>query len=137
MDTKEGFEITAFKMLLSVLSLIIMIPMVGILTDISFYVTVCIYVLGKFIELVSKITQRQMKLFFIIYMLGVIISIVVAGMCFLGFASTNVDNGITNTLLYNQILLGLATAICFIDVADFILCICKLSYTREKLHQFN
>lgn len=137
MDTKEGFEITAFKMLLSVLSLIIMIPMVGILTDISFYVTVCVYVLGKFIELVSKITQRQIKLFFIIYMLGVIISIVVAGMCFLGFASTDVNNGITNTLLYNQILLGLTTAICFIDVADFILCICKLSYTRKKLHQFD
>lgn len=136
-DTKDGFEIMAFKMLLSVLSLVIMIPMVDTLTDVSFYVSVCVYVLGKFVDLVAKINQRNFKLFFVIYILGLTISIIAAAMCFCGFASTNNTNEITNTLLYNRVLLGLVTAICFVDVSDFVFCICRLSYTRRKLHHFD
>ena len=48
MNTKESFGISAFRMLLSVISLVIIIPMVWNVSDISLYVTVSVYVLGKF-----------------------------------------------------------------------------------------
>ncbi|MDE6421665.1 MAG: hypothetical protein K2K87_14255 [Lachnospiraceae bacterium] len=137
MSTNDSFAIVAFKVLLSIVSLVIMIPLVNNLTDISFYVTVSVYVLGKFIDLVAKISQRQLKIFFIIYIMGVVVSILACAMCFLGFANVDISNGITNTLAYNVILLSLASLICFVDVADFVLCICKLSYTKRKLRQFN
>lgn len=136
MNTKESFPISAFRMLLSVLSLVIIIPMVNNFTDISFYVSVSVYVLGKFIDLIARISQRQMKVFFRIYICGTIFSIVAVAMCFFGFANMNVSNGVSNTLLYNNILLYVTTLICFIDVADFVFCVCKLSYTKKKLHQF-
>lgn len=137
MNTKDNFTISAFRMLLSVLSLVIIIPMMNNLEDISFYVSVSVYVLGKFIDLVAKITQRQLKIFFVVYVLGAVISIVAVAMCFLGFADVGIASGITNTLTYNKILLYVTTGICFVDVADFVFCICKLSYTKGKLHQFN
>lgn len=137
MNTNDSFSISAFKMLLSVLSLVIIVPMIDNLDDISFYVTISVYVLGKFIDLVAKISQRQLKVFFIVYILGVIISIIIVAMCFLGFAYEDVKNGITNTLSYNKCLIYLTTAICFIDIADFVFCICKLNYTKKKLHQFD
>lgn len=137
MNTKDSFTISAFKMLLSVLSLVIILPMVENLTDISFYVTVSVYILGKFIDLIAKISQRQLKVFFIVYILGAVVSMVAVAMCFFAFANTSVSNGITNTLIYNRILLYVTTALCFVDVADFVFCICKLSYTKKKLHQFN
>ena len=111
--------------------------MMNNLEDISFYVSVSVYVLGKFIDLVAKITQRQLKIFFVVYVLGAVISIVAVAMCFLGFADVGIASGITNTLTYNKILLYVTTGICFVDVADFVFCICKLSYTKGKLHQFN
>lgn len=137
MNTNDSFSVSAFKMLFSLLSLVIMIPMVDDLKEIAFYVTISVYVLGKFIDLVAKISQRQLKVFFIIYICGVIVSMLVVAMCFLGFAYADVENGITNTLEYNKCLIYLTTMICFIDVADFVFCICKLNYTKEKLHQFN
>lgn len=137
MNTKDGFTISAFRMLLSVLSLVIILPMVDNLTDISFYVTVSVYVLGKFIDLVAKISQRQLKIFFIVYILGAVVSMVAVAMCFFGFANADISNGVTNTLTYNKILLYVTALICFVDVADFVFCICKLSYTKKKLHQFN
>ncbi len=136
MNTKDGFTISAFKMLLSVVSLAIMLPMVDDLTNISFYVTVNVYVLGKFIDLVSKIMERQRKLFFIIYLIGVVIGMIAVGMCFFAFANTDIANGISFTLPYNYILLVMVTAFCFIDIADFVLCICKLNDTKQRLQQF-
>uniref|UniRef100_UPI004055C3FD hypothetical protein n=1 Tax=Acetatifactor sp. TaxID=1872090 RepID=UPI004055C3FD len=136
MSTKDGFAISSFKMLLSVVSLVIMIPIIGNLKDVSFYVTVCVFVLGKFFELVSKILDRPIKIFFILYLIGVAIGTLAVAMCFLGFASINITNGISNTLTYNYILLGLTAAFCFIDVADFVLCVCKISYTKRRLQQF-
>jgi len=137
MNTKDSFTISAFRMLLSILSLVIIIPMVDNLNDISFYVSVSVYVLGKFIDLVAKITQRQLKIFFVIYIFGAVASIVAVAMCFLVFADVGILSELTNTLIYNRVLLYVTTLICFIDVADFVFCICKLSYTKEKLHQFN
>lgn len=137
MNTNDTFSVSAFRMLISILSLIIMLPMVGNLTDISFYVTVSVYVLGKFLDLSAKISQRQLKIYFVIYIVGVVVSIIIVTMCFFGFACTNVNNGITNTLQYNKVLMFLTTSICFIDVADFVFCIYKLNYTKKKLHQFN
>lgn len=137
MNTKDNFTISAFRMLLSVLSLVIIIPMVNKLEDVSFYVSVSVYVLGKFIDLVAKITQRQLKIFFVVYILGASVSIVVVAMCFLGFANVGTSNELTNTILYNTTLLYATTLICFVDVAEFVFCVCKLSYTKRKLHQFN
>lgn len=136
MNTKDGFTISAFKMLLSIVALVIMLPMVDNLTDISFYVTVSVYVLGKFIELVSKITERQLKIFYVIYITGAIVGMLAVAMCFYAFASTDVSNGISNTITYNWILIIMTIAFCFIDIADFVYCICKLSYTKKKLQQF-
>lgn len=137
MNTKESFGISAFRMLLSVISLVIIIPMVWNVSDISLYVTVSVYVLGKFIDLVAKIYQRQFRIIFDIYVIGVVISIVAVAMCFYGFASVNIPNGITHKMLYNVILIVVTTVICFTDVADFVVCICKLKYTKKKLQQFN
>lgn len=136
MNTKDSFPISAFKMLLSITALAIMLPMVDNLTDISFYVTVSVYVLGKFIELVSKITERQLKVFYIIYIMGTIVGILSVVMCFYAFASTGDSSRVSNTITYNWILMGMTIAFCFIDVIDFIYCICKLSYTKKKLQQF-
>lgn len=137
MNTNDSFSVSSFKMLFSVLSLVIMIPMIDKLDDISLYVTVSVYILGKFLDLVAKISQRQLKVYFIIYIFGVTISIFIVAMCFLGFAYMDVENGLTNTEPYNICLFCFATLICFIDVADFVLCICKLNYTKKKLHQFD
>ncbi len=136
MNTKDSFTISAFRMLLSVLSLVIIIPMVDNLKDISFYVSVSVYVLGKFIDLIAKITQRQLKIFYVVYVWGAVVSMVAVAMCFLGFANVGIANELTNTLTYNRILLYVTTFICFVDVADFVFCVCKLSHTKEKLHQF-
>lgn len=136
MNTKDGFTISAFKMLLSIVALVIMLPMVDNLTDISFYVTVSVYVLGKFIELVSKITERQLKVFFVIYIAGAIVGMLAVAMCFYAFANVDISNGVSNTITYNWILMGMTIAFCFIDIADFVYCICKLSYTKKKLQQF-
>lgn len=136
MNTNEGFSISAFRMLLSMVSLVIIFPMLGNFDDSSFYVSVSVYVLGKFIDLVAKISQRQLKIFFAIYIFGAVVSIAVVAMCFLGFANVDITNGITHTLLYNKIVLGATGFICFVDVADFVYCICKLCYTKNKLHQF-
>lgn len=136
MNTKDGFTISAFKMLLSIVALVIMLPMVDNLTDISFYVTVSVYVLGKFIDLVSKITERQLKVLYFIYIAGVIIGILAVAMCFYAFSSTNSLNSVSNTKTFNWILMGMTTAFCFIDIADFVYCICKLSYTKKKLQHF-
>lgn len=137
MNTKDGFTISAFKMLLSIVSLVIILPMVDHLEDISFYVTVSVYVLGKFIELISKIMERQLKVFYIIYILGAIIGILAVAMCFYAFADTDTSNGISNTITYNWILMIMTIAFCFIDIADFIYCICKLTYTKKKLQQLH
>lgn len=132
MNTNDSFSISAFKMLLSVLSLVIIVPMTDNLNDISFYVIISVYVLGKFIDLVAKISQRQLKIFFVIYIVGIIVSIIIVAMCFLGFAYENVKNGITNTFSYNKCLIFLTEAICFVDIADFVFCICKLNYTKKS-----
>ncbi|MDE7432559.1 MAG: hypothetical protein K2N34_11700 [Lachnospiraceae bacterium] len=137
MNTKDNFAISAFKMLLSIVALVIMLPMIDNLTDNSFYVTVSVYVLGKFIELVSKITERQLIVFYIIYIGGTIVGMLAVAMCFYAFANTDVSDGISNTITYNWILMGMTIAFCFIDIADFIYCICKLSYTKKKLQQFD
>lgn len=135
MNTKDSFTISAFKMLLSIIALVIILPMVDNLADISFYVTVSVYVLGKFIELISKIMERQLRVFYIIYIAGAIIGMLAIAMCFYAFASADAPNGIVNTITYNWILMCMTIAFCFIDIADFIYCICKLSYTKKKLQQ--
>lgn len=88
MNTKDSFTISAFKMLLSIVALVIILPMVDNLTDISFYVTVSVYVLGKFIDLISKIIERQLKIFYIIYIAGAIVGMLAVAMCFYAFANT-------------------------------------------------
>lgn len=137
MNTKDGFMISAFKVLLSMVALVIMLPLVGNIKDISFYVTVSVYVLGKFIELVSKITERQLKIFYFIYIAGSILGMLAVTMCFFAFANTDVSCGVSNTITYNWILMCMTIAIGFIDIADFVYCICKLSYTKKKLQQFD
>lgn len=137
MSTKDGFIISSFKLLLSVVAIVIMLPMVDNLTDISFYVTVSVYVLGKFVELVDKVMGRPFKIFYVIYIIGIIIGVVAVSMCFYAFASSDGLGQNTFSLLYNQILLIMVFAFGFIDVADFVFCICKQTYTREKLKQFN
>lgn len=132
MHTEDNFTVSSFRMLLSVVAIIIMLPLVDNLTDLSFYVTVSVYVLGKFIELVAKISERQLKIFYIIYICGVLLGMLAISMCFYAFAS-----GGPSTLKYNQTLIVITIAFGFIDIADFVYCICKLSYTKNKLKQFN
>lgn len=136
MNTKDNFTICAFKMLLSSMAVIIILPMVDNLTDISFYVTVSVYILGKFIELVSKITERQLKVFHYIYIAGIVVGMFAIAMCFYAFANTDATDGISNTITYNWILMIMTIAFYFIDMADFVYCICKLNYTKKKLQQF-
>lgn len=137
MIIKDGFIISAFKMLLSIIVLVIMLPLLESLDDFSIYATISVYVLGKFIELVSKIMERQLKMFYFIYIAGIIIGMSAIAMCFYAFANADIYNGYFNTILYNCILMGMTTVFCFIDMADFIYCICKLSFTKKKLQQFN
>lgn len=137
MNTKDGFIISAFKMLLSVVTVAIILPMVDDVKSIAFYVTVSVYVLGKFVDLVAKIMERQIKLFFVIYLLGVIVGMLAVGMCFYAFASTNLANGISTTRTFNYVLLSATAVFCFIDIVDFVWCICKLYYTKKKLQQFS
>jgi hypothetical protein len=136
MNTKDDFTILTFKMLLSALSLVIILPMMGNLIDTSFYVTVIVYILGKLVELVSKVPHRQPMCFFILYILGIIASIIAVAMCFFGLVETNGSNSITSTFGYNVILIILSAFVCFTDVADFTFGICKLCYTKRKLRQF-
>lgn len=141
MNTNDSFVVSAFRMMLSVLALIIMLPLVDNFTDVSFYVTVSIYLLGKFVDLVAKVTHKQLFLIYFICVIGMIICVVAIGMCFLGFASvgaaeTGIVKMFVNTKPYNYTLIIATTLVCMVDVIDFIFCISKLNYTKQKLKQF-
>lgn len=134
MNTTDSFSISALKMLLSTISIVIILPFVEDFTDISFYVTVSVYVLGKFIDLVAKISERNTKSFHNIYIIGVIIGIITVSMCFYAFASISADCSLT--LAFNHCLLVLISGFFFIDIVDFMYSIMKLSYTKKALRQF-
>lgn len=134
MVTRDDFSTSALKMLLSAISLVIIFPIMDHTTDVSLYVTVSVYVLGKFIDLVAKVTQRQLLLFYIIYIGGIIVGIVAVSMCFYGFASMSETK--TCSLFFNQVLIMLSACYCFIDVADFVYCIYRTIYTKKLLHHF-
>lgn len=134
MVTKDDFSTSALKMLLSAISLVIIFPIIDHTNDVSLYVTVSVYVLGKFIDLVAKVTQRQFLLFYIIYIVGIIMGIVAVSMCFYGFASISETHECS--LVFNQILVMFSACYCFIDVADFVYCIYRTIYTKNLLHQF-
>lgn len=134
MNTTDSFSISALKMLLSTISIVIILPFVEDFTDISFYVTVSVYVLGKFIDLVAKISERNTKSFHNIYIVGVIIGIITVSMCFYAFAS--ISAACSLTLAFNHCLLVLISGFFFIDIVDFMYSIMKLSYTKKALRQF-
>lgn len=59
MSTNDGFAILVLRVLLSVLALLIMVPMFDNSADVPFYVTVCVYLLGKLVDLAAKIMRKQ------------------------------------------------------------------------------
>ena len=134
MNTTDSFSISALKMLLSTISIVIILPFVEDFTDISFYVTVSVYVLGKFIDLVAKISERNIKSFHNIYIIGVIIGIITVSMCFYAFASISATCALT--LAFNHWLLVLISGFFFIDIVDFVYSIMRLSHTKKALKQF-
>lgn len=134
MTLRDDFATAALKMLLSVISLVIIFPVVSNTTDISLYVTVSVFVLGKFVELVEKVTQRQLVLFYAIYIIGIFVGIVAVAMCFYGFAAMPED--VTLSLEFNMVLVVFAACYCFIDLADFIYCLARTIYTKKQLHHF-
>lgn len=135
MVIKDDFSTSSLKMLVSAISLGVIFPVVEHTSDVALYVTVCVYVLGKFVDLVSKVSQRQLIMFYIIYIGGIAVGVLTLAMCFYGFA-TIVETG-SNSLTFNFILVGLCALYCFIDVADFVYSIFLNVYTRRLLHQFD
>jgi len=131
MNTKDNYMVVSFKMLLASIAIVIMIPMIDNTSDISFYVSVCVYVLGKFIDLLVKLSEKPIKQFFIVYQLGVIVGIVVISICFFVFADMSVC-----TIKVNWALFILTVVFASIELMELIYCFCKLYNTKKKLKQF-
>lgn len=142
MSTNDGFAILVLRVLLSVLALLIMVPMFDNSADVPFYVTVCVYLLGKLVDLAAKIMRKQFFLMLLIYMAGVIICIAAIGICFLGIASVgivpeNVVGKFVGTAPYNFSLIIMSALICLVDLIEFLFCLGRIMYTKKKLGQFN
>ena len=131
---KDDFSASSLKMLVSAVSLGVIFPVVTHTADVALYITVCVYVLGKFVDLVSKVSQRQLMLFYIIYIGGIAVGVIAVAMCFYGFA--NIVEAHSNSLTFNFVLVVLCALYCFIDVADFVYSIFINVHTRTLLHQF-
>ena len=135
MVIKDDFSTSSLKMLVSAISLGVIFPVVEHTADVALYITVCVYVLGKFVDLVSKVTRRQLIMFYVIYIGGIVVGVLALAMCFYGFAHIVEVN--SNSLTFNFVLVGLCALYCFIDVADFVYSVFINVYTRELLHQFD
>lgn len=107
MGTKDDFAVSALKVLLSAVSLAIMLPMMYNLDGVSFYATVSVYVLGKFVDLVAKLTEKQLKMLYVIYIAGIGVAIVAVALCFYAFASAGSTNSLSNALCFNGTLMFL------------------------------
>lgn len=134
MTLKDDFSTSALKFLLSVISLVIIFPVVGHTSDIALLVTVSVFVLGKFVDLLSKVTQRQLALFYVIYILGIFVGVAAVAMCFYGFAS--ISEAGEFSISFNITLVILSAIYSFIDLADFVYCIVRTIYTKKQLHHF-
>ncbi len=134
MTLKDDFSSAALKFLLSVISLVIIFPVISHTSDIALYVTVSVFVLGKFVDLLGKISQRQLALFYVIYILGIFVGIAAVAMCFYGFAS--MPEAKAFPIGFNITLVVLAAVYSFIDLADFVYCIVRTIYTKKQLHHF-
>ena len=64
MNTKDNFAITAFRVLITSISIAIMFPFVEHTSNASFYVTIIVFVLGKFVEIVFSLSSRPLKIMF-------------------------------------------------------------------------
>lgn len=134
MILKDDFATSALKMLLSVISLVIIFPVANKTGDIALCITVSVFMLGKLLDFISKVSQRQLLVLNIFYILGVIIGIVAIGMCFYGFSA--VTEKMELSLAFNGILVCLAASYSFIDLIEFIYCIARTIYTKALLHHF-
>lgn len=137
MSTNNKFSICSFRTILSILAIVIMIPLALYNTDssdISFYVTVSVFVLGKYVDLVEKVLDRPSRLYHFVYMLGIVIGILAVAMCF--FAFVGITLILSVKMIYDNALIVLTMFFCFIDIAEFIYYVCRLNYTKKLLYQY-
>jgi len=134
MILKDDFATSALKMLLSVISLVIIFPVANKTSDIALCITICVFMLGKLLDFINKVTQRQLFLLYVVYIMGVLIGIAAVAMCFYGFSA--ITEGMEISLAFNATLVCLAATYSFIDLIEFIYCISRMIYTKMLLHHF-
>lgn len=131
MNTKDNFAITAFRVLITSISIAIMFPFVEHTSNASFYVTIIVFVLGKFVEIVFSLSSRPLKIMFKYYVAYIFLSIVIISMCFFSFLETNMTT--ESSAGFNLILYCCTIALGFFDMFEFIYCTVKLYATIKTL----
>lgn len=134
MVIKDDFSMASLKLLVSAISLAVIFPIVEDVSTVALYITVCVFIFGKFVDLISKMTQRQFLLFYFIYLVGIITGILALALCFFGCA--NIAENQKNALELNFWLVGFCSLYCAIDLADFVYNVYVTVYTKHLLHQF-
>lgn len=134
--SENNFSICSFRTILSIVTIVIIIPVAMMntgTTDISLYITICVFVLGKYVDLIAKILDRPSRLCFWIYIVGLIIGMMVVAMCF--FATLGIGYILSERIIYDCILIAFTMFFGFVDVAEFINYLGKVVYTKEVLNQ--
>ena len=127
--TKDEFVYSALRLLISIVSLVIMIPLFD---DISLYITALVFSLGKLIDVLEKLISQRQKSLFVVNVIMIFVAIIGISMSFYvlsgGIAQSNT--------IYNIMLLVLNSVFCVFEIICFVHYICKLYYTKKALSHF-
>lgn len=135
MNVKDSFSIMTFRMLLSVVSVSIIVPFFDDITDNSFYVTICVFVLGKFIDFIDKIVDRTRKDSFVLYLVGIMVAVMSITLCFYAFLCWGDDGFEVYAINYNVTLMLTALVLGTIDLLDFFCYLGGWLRTKKMLKQ--
>lgn len=126
MSIHDRFSICAFKMIISVLSWILILPQSAIGESPAYAVTLLVFVMGKIIEQIVKVEAVYSKLLTGVYLAGIVIGIIDVGFLFWSLLNSNYQ--LLPYLLYLTIL------IFSIDALDFLLSASKFIKTKNKIN---
>ena len=134
MTVRDDLTTASLKTLLSIISLVIILPIIEYTESITLYITVCVFVLGKFVEVIQKCNHRQPVSYFCMYIVGILLGIIAISMCFYGFATIAEDNSLSSS--FNYTLIAISAYYCFLDIADLLFCVARTIYTKHLLRHF-
>lgn len=96
MGMNDSFSTITFRILVTAISLAVMLPVFLINDGVSFYATISVFALGKLVDSITKITNREHPSLYWWFFSGIVVSILAVSMCFFAFASLNMPESDRN-----------------------------------------